>query len=94
MGDIQDLISKKKKDTFRSLIFLAAALCLYFGLTLPLGDNINYLFVGLIMSLGIFAVIDLCLLIYRIKKGWYGDNGLEVREIADFVSEKKSIGKE
>jgi hypothetical protein len=80
------MLLKRKKDTFRNIITIYSGLIIYLLYSYTAKD-IDYRIASC------FIFISCCLLIYenivnyRIKKGYYGNNERESREIIAFILE-------
>lgn len=79
------MLGEKVKKSSRAQISLIACLLLHFLLVLFSVVNFSsFLFSA--VSIGILLLhVDQKLISYRVKKGWYGKNEFEAKEIIDFI---------
>lgn len=79
------MIGEKIRTSLKSQMYLVIALLIHLAYTGFSASKVNG-FIVLIIAIGFLAIyMDQKLIEYRVKKGWYGRNRYEAKEIIDFI---------
>ncbi|GGY57644.1 hypothetical protein GCM10011297_32980 [Bacterioplanes sanyensis] len=82
---VELMITERVNHSFKSKIYLLAALFLAYIIPSPQPENSTAIATIIIALILTCMQIDQSLLRYRIKKGWYGQNTYESEEIIKFI---------
>lgn len=81
------MMIRKEKQTFLAYIFLIASLLVYIALSQLLNLSVRTDLTLLVLGLLLALFVNQKVLEYRIKKGFYGTNEFEAREVLKFILE-------
>jgi hypothetical protein len=78
------MLKKRKKDVYRNIIIIYSGLIIYL-LYSHITEEINYGISSSFILISCLLMLYENILNYRIKKGYYGNNEREAREIISFI---------
>ena len=84
---LEQLIEKNESTTITTVIILFVGLCSYCLMMFLVGQRISILVLVLIALLIELAIVRFFITQHRIKRGLFGNNEAEVRELVEFVAE-------
>jgi hypothetical protein len=81
-----DLLQKKAKDTVVAQLTLLAVVLTYFMVCLVSEFEPSVLLIGIFIIPVLASSFDIALAKYRIRRGWFGNNEAEARELLMFLN--------